>query len=165
MIGAITIFIIFSIICIMLFWRCSMNKFDYFCAIVCGLGIGFICTIFLVPLSLCIIEYADPEVYSAEEVATYDISAINDNYIGQYYGEDGPCYSFLYSVDNGLREKTINTSDAIIIYTEEDPYIIAANIRFVNPILNFFCGPVNIEYTIYIPEGSVVQDTYRIDLE
>ena len=36
---------------------------------------------------------------------------------------------------------------------------------FVNPILNFLYGPWSTEYTIYIPEGSVIQDTYRIDLE
>lgn len=165
MIGAITIFIISSILCIILFWHYSMDKFDYFCAIICGLGLGFICTIGLVLLSLCIIECADPEVYSAEEIATYDISAINDNYISQYYGEDGPCYSFLYSTNNGLKMETIDADDATIVYTEEDPYIVANNMRFVNPILNFFYKPNDIGYIIYIPEGSVIQDTYRIDLE
>ena len=165
MIGAITIFIISNILCIILFWHYSMDKFDYFCAIICGLGLGFICTIVLIPLSLCIIECADPEVYSAEKVATYDIGAINDNYISQYYKDNGPCYSFLYSTDNGLKIETIDADDATIVYTEEDPYIVVNNLRFVNPILNFLCGPWSTEYTIYIPEGSVIQDTYRINLE
>ena len=165
MIGAITIFIISSILCIILFWHYSMDKFDYFCAIICGLGLGFFCTIDLVFLSLCIIECADPEVYSTEEIATYDISAINDNYISQYYEKDGPYYSFLYSTNNGLKMETIDADNATIVYTEEDPYIVANNIRFVNPILNFFYKPNDIEYIIYIPEGSVIQDTYRIDLE
>ena len=37
MIGAITIFIISNILCIILFWHYSMDKFDYFCAIIADL--------------------------------------------------------------------------------------------------------------------------------
>lgn len=165
MVGVITIFIISSIIWGYLFFHDSITKLDYLTAIVCGLGAGFICTVILTLAIAYAIDLADPEIYSAEEIATYDISAMNDNYISQYYEENGPCYSFLYSTNNGLKMETIDADNAIIVYTEKDPYIVANNIRFVNPILNFFYGPNDTGYTIYIPEGSVIQDTYRIDLE
>lgn len=165
MIGVIIIFIILSIIWGYLLFCDALCIFDYFVSIIGGLGLGFLSTILFTLIAVCIIDLADPEVYSAEEIATYDISAIKDNYISQYYGEDGPCYSFLYLTDNGLKTETIDADNATIVYTEEDPYIVVNNLRFVNPILNFLCGPWSTEYTIYIPEGSVIQDTYRIDLE
>lgn len=165
MIGVITIFIISGIIWGYLFFCDAIEPLDYILGIIVGLGMGFICTVILTLAITCAINLADPEVYSAEEIATYDISAINDNYISQCYGGDGPCYSFLYSTNNGLKMETIDANNATIVYTEEDPYIVANNIRFVNPILNFFYGPNNTGYTIYIPEGSVIQDIYRIDLE
>lgn len=71
--------------------------------IVCSLFSMF-GSIFLTFLSLVvcvfIIECANPETYSAETIATYDIIALSDN----FSSEDGLCYSFLYQLQSLLKQ-------------------------------------------------------------
>lgn len=61
-----------------------------------------------------IIECANPETYSAETIATYDIIALSD--------EDGLCYSFLYQTDKGITSKSIKADKTYIQETSDAPY-------------------------------------------
>lgn len=123
--------------------------------IVCSLFSMF-GSIFLTFLSLVvcvfIIECANPETYSAETIATYDIIALSDN----FSSEDGLCYSFLYQTDKGITSKSIKA---------DKTYIQENTVRFKNPVLNVLFGSWSTEYNIYIPEGSFIQDGYGISLE
>lgn len=58
-----------------------------------------------------IIECANPETYSAETIATYDIIALSDN----FSSEDGLCYSFLYQTTS----KSIKADKTYIQETSE----------------------------------------------
>lgn len=108
-------------------------------------------------LSLVVIECANPETYSAETIATYDIIALSDN----FSSEDGLCYSFLYQTDKGITSKSIKADKTYIQETSDAPY----TVRFKNPVLNVLFGSWSTEYNIYIPEGSFIQDGYGISLE
>lgn len=120
-------------------------------------GVAFVA--FLIMFIICGITY------SAKTTQTYSITALNDNfssYVGRYYTEDGLYYSFLYQTDKGI---TIEANQSYIKNTNDDPYIEENKIRFKNPVLNFLLGPRSVEYTIYIPEDSFIQENYVIDLE
>lgn len=122
-------------------------------------------SIFLTFLSLVvcvfIIECANPETYSAETIATYDIIALSDN----FSSEDGLCYSFLYQTDKGITSKSIKADKTYIQETSDAPYATENTVRFKNPVLNVLFGSWSTEYNIYIPEGSFIQDGYGISLE
>lgn len=75
-----------------------------------------------------IIECANPETYSAETIATYDIIALSS--------EDGLCYSFLYQTDKGITSKSIKADKTYIQETSDAPYATENTVRFKNPVLN-----------------------------
>lgn len=123
--------------------------------IVCSLFSMFGSIFLSLVVCVFIIECANPETYSAETIATYDIIALSDN----FSSEDGLCYSFLYQTDKGITSKSIKADKTYIQETSDAPYATENTVRFKNPVLNV------LEYNIYIPEGSFIQDGYGISLE
>ena len=74
---------------------------------------------------------------------------------------------YIYETDDGgYKMDSIDTSDAILYYIDDDNCRIEYdNMVYSNPIHYFFgIGPLNTTYKIYIPKGSIINN-YQVDLK
>lgn len=165
---AIGFFILFMVTSLIIFYKDCDSFVEYLFSTIVGVVLSAFVA-FLIMFIICgIVIFVEPATYSAKTTQTYSITALNDNfssYVGRYYTEDGLYYSFLYQTDKGITAKSIEANQSYIKNTNDDPYIEENKIRFKNPVLNFLLGPRSVEYTIYIPEDSFIQENYVIDLE
>ena len=73
-------------------------------------------------------------------------------------------YYYCYASKDGYRISDISADDTAIIYTEEEPRLeVYKAVGFKNFWLNMFCIPMQTNYKIYIPEGSIYT-SFSIDL-
>ena len=76
-------------------------------------------------------------------------------------------YYYIYETeDGGYKMDSIDTSDAVLYYIDDDNCRIEYDdFVYSNPIHYFFgIGPLETTYKIYIPEGSIINN-YQVDLE
>ena len=76
-------------------------------------------------------------------------------------------YTYIYETDMGMTTNSINSNEAYIKYIEanETPYIQAWYVRPHSDFLHWLFCPGYYRYTIYLPEGSVIENVYEVDLE
>lgn len=157
-------FIVCAIINTIIVKQTGLDYVDAICGYIFSALVTFIMTVIVCGILVC----TNPKTYIEETpVATYDIVSLNDNfssYIGRYYNDNNLRYVTLYKTDKGIANKTIDASSCYINYNE-DPYMTKHKVKFSNLILNFLFGDSGTVYFIYIPEGSIIQDSYTIDLE
>lgn len=77
-------------------------------------------------------------------------------------------YTYIYvESDLGLTTGTVKAKSAYIKYidTDETPYIQKWEKRPKSNFINWLLCPGEYKYTIYLPQGSVIENVYEIDLE
>lgn len=122
----------------------------------------FICYIF----TFCI----NPETKTVRTEST-EIYALKDT-VGETYCartciDDELVYIYTYPTAQGI---TVGQVDADRTYiqplpTGEMPTIVKNIIAYKNPLATFFLLPPDNTYTLYVPDGTVANDIYSIDLE
>lgn len=117
------------------------------------------------PVDKLEIEYSDP----IELVSLKDSFGLEDGryLFGGYFDEE---LKYIYVYDdpvNGMKIEKIKANSSYIKYLEDDtnPYIQPWRYHHKNKIIDHLFGGTFIKYTIYLPAGSVIEDTYQIDLE
>lgn len=76
-------------------------------------------------------------------------------------------YTYIYETDMGMTTKSVESNKAYIKYIEADktPYIQTWYVRPHSDFIHWLFCPGYYRYTIYLPEGSVIENVYEVDLE
>lgn len=76
-------------------------------------------------------------------------------------------YTYIYETDMGMTTGSIDSDKAYIKYIEanETPYIQTWYMRPHSDFIHWMFCPGYYRYTIYLPEGSVIENVYEVDLE
>ena len=76
-------------------------------------------------------------------------------------------YTYIYETPHGMTTKSINAGKCYIKYINKDecPYIQEWELRCKSDILYWLFVISETKYTIYLPEGSVIQNVYEVNLE
>ena len=76
-------------------------------------------------------------------------------------------YTYIYETDYGRTTNSIDADKCYIKYIDEDthPYIQKWEVMPKSDFINWLFIPSYYKYTIYLPEGSVIENVYEIDLE
>ena len=77
---------------------------------------------------------------------------------------------YVYLYEDEIRGITTNTVDADKTYIKyidnsEAPHIQKWSEVSKSKVFNWLFCPCTVRYTIYLPEGSVIENTYEVDLE
>lgn len=164
----IIVFIICVVVGLIIVKTQSIDFMDFIMGAVASFFVSFAITFLLTLVAAGILTCANPKTYLEETpVKTYDIISLNDNltsYVGRYYNGSNLQYITLYKTDKGITNKTVDADICYINYSES-PCMEEYKKKYSNSILDFFFGDAGKEYFIYIPEGSIIQDSYVIDLE
>lgn len=105
-----------------------------------------------------------------ELVALTDNAMVSGHsYLGSGYFNENLKYVYIYEDPvKGMKAEKVDSDYADIKYIGENevPYIQSWHNEPKNGFVNFMFGDfATTYYTIYLPEGSVITDTYSIDLE
>lgn len=76
-------------------------------------------------------------------------------------------YSFLYETDMGIKSYSVNANRSYIKYinANETPHVQHWKEVSANKLFNWLFMPGTSYWTFYLPEGSVIENTYEVDLE
>lgn len=77
-------------------------------------------------------------------------------------------YTYLYEVpEKGVTAKSVSADKAYIKYIDESqtPYVQKWETRSKSMLINWLFCPGEYGYTFYLPQGSVVENVYEVDLE
>jgi uncharacterized membrane protein YraQ (UPF0718 family) len=149
-----------------IFWRIF---FGTLVAILIGIIVAFLIS----ALGACIMSVcADTEWVETNQV---EVIAVADNvgvegqiYLYRGYVEDALSYYYIAETEFGLKTFSANADDSYINYTSKQPYMIIYEEKYTNEFLSRMFGVDNTgaqRYVFYLPEGSVITDSYEIDLE
>lgn len=141
-------------------------------------GTGFMMSLLMGVASLLIIGLATIfmfvcaetkyKVEPIERIKTTEIYALEDNvvsYVHRYCSDDNITYSYIYQDELGMRSATIKDTHTYIQFGDKDThYLEEWRGRFTNKFYSWYFGDRTI-YIFVIPEGSVIQESYNIDLE
>lgn len=117
------------------------------------------------PLEDCRITYSDEKIelvalkdnFQVEGTAFLFSSTVNDELK----------YTYIYETDMGMTTKSLKANGCYIKYINdnETPYIQKWTVSHPSKFMNkMFFLPYD-RYTIYLPEGSVIEEVYNIDIE
>jgi uncharacterized membrane protein YeaQ/YmgE (transglycosylase-associated protein family) len=106
----------------------------------------------------------------------YELVSLKDNtganintYLLSTSIKDSLNYICLINIpEEGITTKKIDIEDhnVYIRYTDETPTIVARHYGYVNPVLRvLFFDFARYDFVINIPEGSVIENVYEVDLE
>ena len=135
--------------------------------------IGLIVALLISTLGTGIMSvWADTEWVETNQV---EVIAVADNvgveqqiYLYRGYVEDTLSYYYIAETEFGLKTFSVNADDSYINYTSKRPYMIIYEEKYTNKFLSWMFGVDNTgaqRYVFYLPEGSVITDSYEIDLE
>lgn len=116
------------------------------------------------PIEDCRIDMED----RVELVALKDNSQITESaFLFSSVVDENLRYIYICETDMGMTTKSVNSNKAYIKYieTDETPYIQTWYVRPHSNFINWLFCPGYYRYTIYLPEGSVIENVYEIDLE
>ena len=76
-------------------------------------------------------------------------------------------YTYIYETDYGRTTNSIDADQCYVKYIDKDihPYIQKWEVMPKSNFINWLFRPSYYKYTIYLPEGSVIENVYEIDLE
>ena len=76
-------------------------------------------------------------------------------------------YTYIYETDYGRTTNSIDADQCYVKYIGKDinPYIQKWEVMPKSNFINWLFKPGYYKYTIYLPEGSVIENIYEIDLE
>lgn len=76
-------------------------------------------------------------------------------------------YSYIYETDYGRATNSIDADQCYIKHIGKDihPYVQKWEVMPKSNFINWLFIPSYYKYTIYLPEGSVIENVYEVDLE
>ncbi len=165
----IVVFVVIGLILGIAFWISEGHCFEDCIYVLmtgaCGLLIGFI-------VMFCAQPFFFNSTFKEELVETVDLVALEDN-----FGLEGSAflfsaqidnelnYTYLYNSSRGLTTNTINADDSYLRYDATTPRIEKYKEHHPNNLLDWLFWPGGTFYIIYVPEGSIVTNSYNIDLK
>ena len=166
--------IIAAIVCFL--WGLSEDGIGsaFFLGFLGGL-IGLFIGLLIVLFGCCMFESMPAESKDIEYNEDVKLIDIKDNfgingqgYLFSSYVKDKLKYVYLY--EDEIRGITINTIDADKAYIKyidnsETPHIQKWSEVSKSKVFNWLFCPCTVRYTIYLPEGAVIENTYEVDLE
>lgn len=141
-----------------------------------GLGIAFILTLCVFLLILIVgsivISLSDTE-WVVDDMTQTHIVSLSDGtsvegkiYLHRGYVKETLSYYYIIETEYGYKAETALADKAYIKYTNRQPYVIKYKETISNDFVRWAFGDIdNVNYTFYIPEGSIATDYYNIDLE
>ena len=136
-----------------------------------GLFIGLLIVLF----GCCMFESMPAESKAIEYNEDVKLIAIKDNfgingrgYLFSSYVKDELKYVYLYEDEiRGITTNTVDADKAYIKYIDnsEIPHIQKWSEVSKSAVFNWLFCHCTVRYTIYLPEGSVIESTYEVDLE
>lgn len=135
-----------------------------------GAMIGLLACLF----AMCVFTAMPEDTKVVEYGPEIELVALKDNF--QVEGsaflfssvvDENLKYTYIYDTDMGMTTGSIDANDAYIKYIGEDetPYIQTWTKRPKNAVFKWLFYPEATYYTIYLPEGSVIENVYEVDLE
>ena len=137
--------------------------------------LGGLITSFLLCLALFLIcsiftSCINPETKTVRTEST-EIYALKDT-VGETYCartciDNELVYIYTYPTAQGITVGQIDADRTYIqpLPTGEMPTIVENIIAYKNPLATFFLLPPDNTYTLYVPDGTIANDIYSIDLE
>ena len=167
---AITAAVIFLVISIK-DWGFEWGNFLF--SILVGLG-GFLAGLLIILFASAIFSSTPIEDCKIVETDRVELVALKDNF--QIEGSaflfssvvnEKLEYTYIYETDMGLTTNSIRADQAYIKYIDGDatPYIQTWEVRPHSNFVNWMFCLGYYRYTIYLPQGSVIENVYEIDLE
>ena len=136
-----------------------------------GLLIGLLIVFF----GCCMFESMPAESKAIEYNEDVKLIALKDNfgingrgYLFSSYVKDELKYVYLYEDEiRGITTNSVDADKAYIKYIDnsEAPHIQKWSEVSKSRVLSRRFCPGTVRYTIYLPEGSVIENTYEVDLE
>ena len=137
--------------------------------------IGFLIGLLVVLFGCSMFESMPAESKAIEYNEDVKLIALKDNfgtsgrgYLFSAYVKDELKYVYLY--EDEIRGITTNTVDADKTYIKyidnsETPHIKKWSEVSESKVFNWLFCPCTVRYTIYLPEGAIIENTYEVDLE
>ena len=137
--------------------------------------IGLLIGTLVILLGCSVFESMPAESKAIEYNEDVKLIALKDNfgasgrgYLFSAYVKDELKYVYLY--EDEIRGITTNTVDADKTYIKyidnsETPHIQKWSEVSKSKVFNWLFCPCTVRYTIYLPEGTVIENTYEVDLE
>lgn len=152
-------------------WGLSFGSFGLSLLVaVAGAFVGFLACLFAMVIFIAMPEDTKVVEYGAKT----ELVALKDNFqvegsaflLSSVVNEELK-YTYIYDTEMGLTTDSISADDAYIKYIGEDetPYIQTWAKQPKNIIFKWLFYPETTYYTIYLPEGSVIENVYEVDLE
>lgn len=143
---------------------------DVIFSIFAGGSLGAALGLLILALINSSLAYWPAEWVKTEQIEPIKIVALKDNgcdYIYKSYINEDLSYVYLYEDEKGIAMDEISAKDAHIKYIKEGetPRIEGEYIRPKNDILYYLFLHSDPEYTIYLPENSIIEGIYEVDLE
>lgn len=136
---------------------------------------GFFIGLLVVLFGCCMFESMPAESKAIEYNEDVKLIALKDNfgmsgrgYLFSSYVKNELKYVYLYEDEiHGITTNSVDADKAYIKYIDnsEVPHIQKWTEVSKNAIFNWLFCPGSTRYTIYLPEGSVIENTYEVDLE
>lgn len=137
--------------------------------------IGFLIGLLVVLFGCCMFESMPAESKAIEYNEDVKLIALKDNfgingqgYLFSSYVKDELKYVYLYEDEiRGITTNSVDADKAYIKYIDnsEAPHIQKWSEVSKSRVFNWLFCPGAVRYTIYLPEGSVIENTYEVDLE
>jgi len=103
-----------------------------------------------------------------ECVKTTEIYALEDNvtsYVYRYCANRKITYSYIYQDELGMKSETIKDTHTYIRFGDKNTHRLEEwRGRFTNKFYSWYFGDETV-YIFVVPEGSVIQESYNIDLK
>lgn len=151
------------------YWFSEGHCFEDLIFVLLGGVVGFL-------VGLLIMLCAQPLFFNAQYdeqlVETVELITLEDNfgvqgsaYLFSTQIDSELKYTYLYNSARGLTTGTIDANDAYLRYDAKSPHIEIYEEHHCNAILDWLFCPGGTFYVIYVPEGSIVTNSYNIDLK
>ena len=137
--------------------------------------IGLLIGLLVVLFGCCMFENMPTESKVIEYNEDVKLIALKDNfgvngqgYLFSSYVKDELKYVYLYEDETrGITTNTVDADKAYIKYIDnsETPHIQKWSEVSKSAVFNWLFCPCTVRYTIYLPEGTVIENTYEVDLE
>ena len=156
-VGGISIYLIYN------------EEWDGF-GLVASLMSGIVSLLVVCGITTSMFAYAkiNDKIEPIECVKTTEIYALEDNvisYIHRYYSDNSITYSYIYQDELGMKSETIEDTHTYIWFGDKDTHRLEEwRGRFTNKFYNWYFGDRTV-YIFVVPEGSVIQESYNIDLK
>ena len=140
---------------------------NIFGSMLAGLLAVFLSFMISMVVGVNVADTENKQILNETHIELISLKDNNNYYLYKAIVNEELKYNFLYKTDKGITSDNIPAESTYINYTNQKPHLIIKEYCFSNPFLRFVAGNSFIpdEYYLYIPEGSVIEEQYQIDLE